>query len=384
VTPVVVAGAVANKAGSGGEAWVRLSWVRGLQQLGFDVWFVEELPSASCSDGEGRPVAPDESAPAQYFRAVVDRFGLTRRAALLVDDDVPIGPSLAELLAVAPSATLVNISGHLTNPRLFPEFRRRVLVDIDPGFTQIWHATGNAGARVEGHDLYFTIAENIGRPDCTIPTGGLRWQTVRQPVVLDDWPVVAEPRPGHFTTIANWRGPFGPPELDGRTFGLKVHEFRKVLELPRRAPATFELALNIHPADDRDRAALLAHGWRLVDPRVAAEPDAFRAYVQASGAEFSVAQGIYVDTNSGWFSDRSVRYLASGRPVLVQDTGFGRSLPVGEGLVAFSSLEEATKGAESISSDYDAHRGAARAIAEECFDSDYVLGRFCEQIGLRP
>ncbi|MCI0635860.1 MAG: hypothetical protein L0206_18375 [Actinobacteria bacterium] len=382
MTAVVVSGALANKAGSGGEAWVRLSWIRGLQRLGLDAWFVEELAATQCTDTDGTRVTPDESVGAAYFQRVVERFGLADRATLLVDGEALVGPPLDDLLALAPSATLVNISGHLAHPRLFPRFRRRVLVDIDPGFTQFWHAAGNPGARVEGHDLHFTIAENIGTPGCTIPTGGVRWYPVRQPVVLDDWPVIERDDLGSFTTIANWRGPFGPIEFDGRTFGVKVHEFRKYLELPRRAPRPFEIALNIDAADERDRRALCEQGWRLVDPEAVSEPETFRRYVQGSGAEFSVAQGVYVDTHSGWFSDRSVRYLASGRPVLVQDTGFAASLPVGEGLLAFRTLEEAAIGANAIATDYSSQRLAARAIAARCFDADVVLGRFCDEAGI--
>ena len=145
----------------------------------------------------------------------------------------------------------------------------------------------------------------------------------------------------------------------------------------------FEIALDIDPADERDLVALRDHGWHVVDPTVVASgPVAFRQYVQASGAEFSVAQGIYVETQSGWFSDRTVRYLASGRPVLVQDTGFSRNYPVGEGLVAFRTMDEAVAGAERIARDYAGHGRAARAIAEAYFDSDRVLGRLLEETGL--
>ena len=260
-----------------------------------------------------------------------------------------------------------------------------------------------------GHEYYFTIGENIGSPDCPIPTGGLHWRPIRQPLVLDQWPVVDSQtvarsrrersvRASHaenatlgesrlrFTTIASWRGGFGPVQADGVTYGLKVHEFRKLIGLPLRVPAaTFEIALDIHPADHKDRAALEQHGWQLIDPReVADDATAFRRYVQQSDAEFSVAQGIYVDTNSGWFSDRSVRYLASGKPVLVQDTGFGHHLPIGKGLVRFRTLDEAVAGAEAIAGDYESHCAAARRIAERYFDSDNVLGRMLEEVGVAP
>jgi hypothetical protein len=201
-------------------------------------------------------------------------------------------------------------------------------------------------------------------------------------VLLEDWPFV-DPHAGfnRFTTIASWRGSFGQVEAGGRRFGLKVHEFRKVIDLPRLAGLDFEIALDIHPADVRDRDSLLAHGWQLVDPKAASgDPFDFRRYVQQSGAEFSVAQGIYVETNSGWFSDRTVRYLASGKPALVQDTGFSRHLPVGRGLMTFRTPQEAADGARHIAREYEAHAEAARAIATDFFKSDIVLGKVLDDV----
>jgi hypothetical protein len=267
--------------------------------------------------------------------------------------------------------------------------RRKAYVDIDPGFTQFWHESGDL--RVGSHDFYFTIGHNIGRPDCPIPTGGIPWRPVVQPVVLEHWPAAGADvtEPGRFTTVASWRGAYGPVQHGGRTYGVKAHEFRKFAGLPGlaeragAADALFEIALAIHPGDAKDLAMLHEHGWRTVDPAAAAAtPEAFRRYVQSSGAEFSVAQGIYVDTNSGWFSDRTVRYLASGKPALVQDTGFGGYLPAGEGLVPFRTPEEAAAGADRILRDYGGHVDAARSIAEEHFDSDKVLARFVDEVGI--
>jgi hypothetical protein len=373
MTTVVVAGALANKAGSGGEAWVRMSWVRGFEQLGLDVRFVEELAGEKVE-----PVA------VSWFADVTTRFGLAGRATLLHAGEALVGPSRAELEALATDATLVNISGHLQAPNLRKAFRRRVMVDLDPGFTQFWYDQGLAGANVKGHDLYFTVGGLIGTRGCPIPTEGIEWHAVRPPVVLEDWPAMAPAELDRFTTVASWRGPFGPIEHGGRTYGVKVHEFRKFLDLPRRSRESFEVALDIHPADDEDLKALREHGWRIVDPRsVAGDPDAFRAYVQDSGAEFSVAQGVYVDTMCGWFSDRTTRYLASARPALVQDTGFARTLPVGDGLVAFGTLEEAVAGAADIADRYTEHCTEARRLAEEHLDATRVLARFCEQTGIR-
>jgi hypothetical protein len=208
---------------------------------------------------------------------------------------------------------------------------------------------------------------------------------MRQPVVLGCWPAWSEADPDRFTTVANWRGSYGPVQYGGKTFGLKVHEFRKFVDLPRLARQRFEIALNIHPADEKDLNLLRHHCWRIVDPKmVAPNPVAFRRYVRASGAEFSVAQGIYVETESGWFSDRTVHYLASGKPALVQDTGFSRNYPVGEGLVAFRTLDEAVTGAMRIADDYEEHCRAARLLATTYFDSDKVLGHLVEEVGVVP
>jgi hypothetical protein len=188
---------------------------------------------------------------------------------------------------------------------------------------------------------------------------------------------------GHFSTVATWRGPYGPVEYGGRSYGQKLHEFRRFVELPARTGYHFELALDVHPAERADLDLLDRNGWHRVDPQaVAFDPPAYRRYLQAAGAEFSAAQGVYVQTGSGWFSDRTACYLASGKPALVQDTGFTRprlggslALPAGDGLVAFRTLEEAVAGAHRVARDYAGHQQAARAIAETYFNSDTVLGR---------
>jgi hypothetical protein len=380
---VLVSGALANKLHNGGAAWTRLSWALGLKALGLEVAFVEQIRADCCVDASGRPCAFEESANREYFREVTAQFGLSDLATLTCDHGQTLGLTLFELDDLVRSAgALVNITGHWTHARM-GAIPRRIYIDLDPGYTQFWHASGNPGPRLEGHNFYYTVGENIGRPGCSIPTGGISWRPIRQPVVLEQWPVCAAAGAGPFSTIASWRGPYGPARYSGTTYGLKAHEFRKFIELPRRACQRFELALDIHPADERDLFALRDNGWHVIDPKtVASSPFGFRTYVQTSSAEFSVAQGIYVETESGWFSDRTVRYLASGRPALVQDTGFSRNYPVGEGLVAFRTMDEAVAGAERIARDYVDHCRAARAIAEDYFDSDRVLGQLVEEVGL--
>src|SRR5438270_3137135 len=180
---------------------------------------------------------------------------------------------------------------------------------------------------------------------------------------------------GAITSVGSWRGPFAPIEYEGRTYGLRAHEFRKFAALPRKIGRRCEFALNIDPAETKDLALLAAGGWQLVDPRIVArDPSAYQAYIQNSWAEFMVAKNMYVQSKSGWFSDRSICYLASGKPVLAQDTGIRELYPVGEGLLAFDDFEQAIAGAEELERDYPRHARAARRIAEDYFDSDRVLG----------
>jgi hypothetical protein len=342
VTVVAVGGALASKAGSGGEAWVRLSYALGLRRLGCEVCLIEEAPAAS-------------SDAVDYATRAAKQFELE----YLPAEEAP------------PGDLLLNISGNIRSREVRRRFARTAFVDIDPGFTQFWHE--QRIEEIPAHDYYLTMGRNIGSADCDIPTCGLDWRPSRPPVVLDEWPVTARGF-DRFTTVSTWRSPFGPIE----PYGLKHHQWRTFRDLPARTGLEFEAVLDIHPADAADRESLERYGWQLLEPEVTSDPRGFRDYVQGSGAEFSVAQGIYVETGSGWFSDRSTRYLASGRPVLVQDTGFTRSLPAGEGVIAFRTPDEAVAGARSIAENYDRHAAAARAVAEEFFDSDQILAELLE------
>ena len=380
---VIVSGALANKTGQGGESWVRLNWLLGFRDLGWDVHFIEEIARESCVDDIGKPTTFAASSNRAYFERVTREFGFENCATLICQGGAEFfGADVAQLATLAARADLlVNIGGHLRYEPVFTRVRCRAYVDIDPGFTQFWTAQGNPGAHLDGHDLFFTIGENIGSPDCPIPTCGRRWLPTRPPIALHAWPVVTAPRFENFTTVASWRGPFGPVVFDGVTYGLKVHEFRKVLALPRQTGQRFTIALNIHAGDEKDRLALLDHGWELQEPSATAgNPQAFREFVQHSGAEFSVAQGIYVQTRSGWFSDRTAAYLATGKPALVQETGFSRHVPVGDGLLSFRDPIEAADGATRVATNYDRHCRAARRIAEEFFDARRVLSRFLEHL----
>ena len=281
----LLSGALANKPFNGGNAWSRLSWLLGFKRLGFEVSFVEQINRGCCVDASGTVTDFSNSVNVAYFKAVMNQLGLERSSSLICDDGQVWGMPLAELAARARKTDLLfNLSGHLTVPELKSGPSCKVYYDDDPGFTQFWHAAGSGGARLEGHDFYITLGANIGAADCPIPTSGISWRHTCPPVVLEDWPLSSPNAFDRFTTIASWRGAYGPVQCGGKTYGLKVHEFRKFFEMPRRSGHPLEIALQVHPADRKDLDALGANGWRIVDPeQLAGTPDEFRHYVQNSG-----------------------------------------------------------------------------------------------------
>ena len=359
-----------------------LSWVLGFKRLGFEVFLLEQLDRAHCVPRSGTENVYAGCLNVDYFLDVVEAFGLSNSAALIGERGESLyGPSLDRLLELAGGTELlVNLSGNLRVDELKRRPKVRAYVDIDPGFAQLWLAAQKPAPRITGHDLYFTIGENVGTPYAQLPSGDIDWLHTRQPVLLEEWPAVPCADRYRFTTVGRWHGvgPHGPLETIGMEFSSKGEEIMHMIDLPRVAPLDFELALDA--IDDAGRERLEAHRWTVIDPSaVAANPNSFRDYVQSSGGEFSIAKGVYVATSSGWFSDRTVRYLASGKPALVQDTGFSRVIPTGEGLVTFSTRLQAESGARLLATNYDRHVSAARRLAEEFFDSDKVLTSFLEQ-----
>lgn len=372
----VVAGALANKVGNGGEAWVRPTWTLGLARLGFDAWFVEELSPELDEGGVASAVA--------WFRDVTDWFGLEDRAALVHGDRTLAGPELERVREVLEQADLlVNISGHLRRLDLPAPNATRVYLDVDPGFTQVWAAQGLVD--LGDHDRHVTVGTAIGSGACPLPTGGYQWLPTLPPVLMHRWratsPPVAAPR---VTTVTSWRPPHGPVSWGGVDYGVKAHEFRRHLSLPASvAPVSVELALAIDHGDSVDLRRLLDSGFVLADPAVVARtPWTFADYVEGSLAEWSVAQGVYAHGRTGWVSDRSAHYLAAGRPVVAQDTC--SFLAVGEGWWTFEDVAGAAQAVMEVAADPVAASQAARALAERCFDSDLVLGELCDRIGVAP
>lgn len=378
-TPLPVAASIAQRPGYGGHAWAFLQFALGFAELGYEPILIDRLSAemARGSDGALSPAALERGK--RWFEEVTSSLGLEGRSTLLLDDGETCGIErhrLRELVEAAPF--VLDVMGFLEDPELREAARTLVFLDVDPGFTQIWQESGEADL-FSGHDYLVTVGANIGSAECSIPTCGRRWITIRPPVVLSRWSALPSISTS-FRSVATWRGPYDPVWHQDRRLGLRVHEFRKFADLPTRVGGSFELALDIEPADEKDVAVLQENGWTLLDPATAAAtPSTYAEFICSSGAEISIAKNIYVDTFSGWFSDRSACFLASGRPVLGQDTGWSGDL-CSDGLIPFTTLAEAVAGWQCLQEDLPGRGEAARSLAEDVFDSRKVLGGLLNEI----
>ncbi len=280
---------------------------------------------------------------------------------------------------------LVNLTGATVLREEHLRVPIRVYLETDPVLPQIEVAEGRPFTieLLSAHTHHFTYGENLGALDCGVPVGRFAYRPTRQPIVLDWWPASSSPSPiCPFTTIANWQQSGKDVEWNGELYTWsKHHEFLKFLDLPKRAGLSFELSLAC--ADSSALRLLASQGWRVIDAiRLSRDMFAYRDYILRSRGEFTVAKDQNVRLRSGWFSDRSACYLAGGTPVITQDTGFGNILPTGKGLFAFSTMEDILAAFDAIHSDYKSHRRAARAIAEEYFRAESVLGKLLDDVGV--
>jgi Phosphotransferase enzyme family len=346
---ILLSGALAGDPPQGGATWAVLQYVLGLERLGHEVSVVQPVD-------EPRPETE------AYLARIISEFGV--RAILLQRGrPCPFVPG---------TDVLINISGMLRDVAL-ESIPIRVYLDLDPVFNQLWHLQG-VDAGLDGHTHYATVGTRV--PSC-----GLEWTSTLPPVVLECWPLGGSIEHDALTTVGNWRS-YGPIEHAGVRYGQKAHSLRRLLDLPARSGQRFELALDIDPGETRDIEALAQHGWRLLDPRaVAGTPSTYSDFVRGSRGELGIAKEGYVVSRCGWFSDRSACYLASGRPVLAQDTGFDDRLPTGAGLFVFDTTDGAVVSIEELRRDFGRHARAARAIAEEFLDSDRVLRRLLQEVG---
>ncbi len=363
----------------GGMCWSDLHYLMGLAHLGHDVYFVEDSDDyPSCYDPSRNTTDADPTYGLEFATRAFGRGGLGERWAYYdAHTSRWLGPCADRILGVCATADLLLNLGGVNPPRpWFMEIPVRALIDKDPVFTQIRHLTDVAARdKALKHTAFFSFAGNIGSSRCVVPDDGLPWRPTRHPIFLDAWPATQGSPEGKFTTVMLWDS-YQARDYAGVRYGMKSDSFGPYLDLPERAGPIFELAVG-GPTAPKD--LLRRKGWAVRNPlEPTRDPWTYRRYIQASKAEFSVAKHGYVVSRSGWFSERSAAYLASGRPVLLQETGFSDWLPAGSGVLSFTSPDEALAGIEAINSRYEFHCEAARAIAEEYFDVRKVLARLVE------
>jgi hypothetical protein len=367
-----------------GVTYQFLHYLVALRRLGWDPYYVEDS-SRWVYDPDRDDTRPDPLPNIERVAPVLAAHGFADRWAFRSHHEAGYvyGIGQTRLRALyRHAAALLNVTGsqelreeHLACPR-------RIYVESDPVKSQILVAEGEPDMtrRLELHDTLFTFGENLGRPDCGLPVARFTWLPTRQPVALSLWHPAEGREAGSYRTIMTWRNT-NDLVYRGRTYvWSKEREFDKIIELPRRRRIDVELATRV---DAETRARLETHGWRISDGFEASrDVDRYRAFIEGSRGELTVAKEQYVHFRSGWFSDRSACYLAAGRPVITQDTGFGNVLPTGKGLFAFQDLDDVLAAIDAIETDYAGHSRAARDIAAEYFDAERVVASVLARSGL--
>jgi hypothetical protein len=400
-TRLVVCGIVGGMPVAG-VTWQFAHYLEGFRRLGYDVYYVEDTGTWPY-DPDQNTVTDDCRYAVSYLAEVMQRHGFADRWAYLpaTSRGETFGLSASEVQRLLDTAdVLVNITG---STALRAEHRRvpvRIYVETDPVLPQIQVASGKTAVieLLDAHTHHFSYGENFGGPDCGVPIERFAYRPTRQPIVLDWWAPPTVASSSCFTTIANWHQSGKDVSWNGETYTWsKHHEFLKLIELPHRTAQPLELALALKSTARDDESGwvltdgeeveavrrLRSYGWRVTNGLAfSRRATPYRDYIMASRGEFTVAKDQNVRLRSGWFSDRSACYLAAGRPVITQDTGFGARLPTGEGLFAFTTMDEILAAIDTINADYDRHRRAARAIAEDCFRAETVLARLLEEAGL--
>jgi hypothetical protein len=384
-----------------GVAWQALHYLEGFRRLGFDVYYIEDTGDWPY-DPERNTVTDDAAYAVNFIGRLMAAHDLSDRWAYCsgAQGGRIFGLSESRVARLFERAdVLLNLTGSTVLRAEHLRVPVRIYLETDPVLPQIEVAKGDSFSLglLGAHTHHFTYGENLGAPDCGVPVERFSYRPTRQPVVLDWWKAPPALSSGSFTTIASWRQSGKDLEWNGETYTWsKHHEFLKLIDLPARTPQPLELALALKsrgengngcaPPDGEDSEAirlLRSRGWRVREGLpLSRDLFSYREYIAGSRGEFTVAKDQNVRLRSGWFSDRSACYLAAGRPVVTQDTAFGKFLPTGEGLFAFQTMEQAAAALEAVNSDYERHRRAARSIAEEYFRAETVLAKLVEDSGL--
>jgi hypothetical protein len=380
-TVLISAFNVVNFPEGGGHFWVYMQYVQGLRQAGCDVFWLEKFRSSGNAATDEAKIKP--------FLDRMERFGMAGKVILYTDSstgsDMPgafFGVNESEAEEVFSRTELLLNFHYATAPAFLKRFRRTALVDIDPGLLQFW--ISRKQLVVPEHDLYFTTGETVGSQNTRFPDCGLPWVHIHPPVALEQWPRVFNPNSMAFTTVSNWDADDWIVDEHQRYENTKRVAFLQFAELPRVTTQPLELALFLRTERDlQEKCELEQRGWRIRHSgEVAGNPEAYQAYIQQSRGEFSCAKRSYVEFQTAWVSDRTLCYLASGKPAVVQHTGPSGYLPEGEGLFRFKTLKQAADAFEAINAEYERHSLAARRIAERWFDARKIAAQILAHAGI--
>jgi hypothetical protein len=374
---IILAGTIGGS-GTGGQTWANLHYLLGLRALGHDVYYLEDMGDESYTyDWQAQVITTALDYPASYVARALGEYGFGDKWIYRTTNEAR-GMSLEQLRDLCGSADLLIIRG-VPLPVWRAEYdlpRMRAFIDVDPGFTQI-RLANQESALVENCDrceVLFTYAVRIGRRDCSIPKLDRQWHPTVPPIDLKSWSDLPPQPKQPLTTIIRWRGVYDV-EYNGVNYGQRDTEFPAFFNLPRATGQHFRLALI-----GGGREQLEKHGWEVQDGgEVTRDFALYRKFIAESRGEFGVAKQCYVDTRGGWFSDRSASYLAAGRPVVLQDTGIGDWLSVGQGVFTFKTYDDAVATVNELQAKYDSHAANARAVAEEYFAADRVLAKFLDK-----
>jgi hypothetical protein len=371
---VIIFGGTIACSGTGGQAWVSMQYLIGLRELGHEVFYLEDAGESSwIYDFTRSDYTESLDFPASYLKQCLEPIDFAGRWIYRAGEQ-SVGMPLPAFRDVCAGADLLILQAAPIwfGRKEYDAVRRSVFIDVDPGFTQMRLMRDKGLAEAVGrYDRHFTLAQRIGEPDCPIPAAGISWIKTRPPVALSHWPVARNGDARAFTTVMRWRG-FHDVEHDGAQYGQKDRMFEAFIDLPRRTDQPLTLAMI-----GADPTLLRVHGWNVLPgEKVTQTPQSYQAFIAQSRGEILVPKHGYVATRGGWFSDRSVCYLASGRPVLMQDTGLSDWLPLGDGCLTFHDADGAADALRRVNAGYSRHRLAARRLAETHFSTDRILPEF--------
>jgi hypothetical protein len=377
---IIVDGYMVRYPLGGNLSWA-LQWLVGFKELGHDVYFVEKSGyTNSCFDPAKGVMGNDCAYGVQTVCSLLNSCGLNDKFCFVDTNNTYFGLKRQDVERVFAAADIYIDMAHGSWYSEASTSGMRVLIEVEPAYTQMQMQNSlDMGRDLDVYDYYYTNGLNIGTEYSAVPTVGISWRHVMNPVVVESFEIGVPPDGASFTTVMNWQA-HNEIEYGGHRYGQKDVEFKKFETLPRLIDVPIELAIAGKNAPKR---SLTEYGWQLCDAHeVTASIKSYRDYIRSSLGEFGVCKNVFVETHSGWFSDRSAAYLASGRPVVIQATGFEQYLPCGHGLFAVRNADEAAEAIREIMADYKSHSDAARHIAIQYLDAKIILKRFLNEIGI--